>query len=375
MRVLITGSNGFIGKNLQKHLLDRNDIFFKSFTSNNSLADLPIFLKETDLVFHLAGVNRPQNVTEFQTGNEYLTQKLCEFISEINITENRKIPIIFSSSIQAKLNNEYGESKKNSEFHLLNLKKNHKNPVYIFRLPNVFGKWNKPDYNSVVATFCHNISRNLPIQVRDLNATIRLVYIDDVINCFIRLMDSIKNKAVSQNFPKVSPQYSISLGELVALLQNFKNSQNTLMLQRVGLGLERALYSTYMSYVPVESFDYRVPQYSDSRGVFVEMVKTLDCGQFSYFTSHPGVTRGGHYHHSKIEKFLMIKGHALFRFRNIITGQYYEIESIGGSGHIVETVPGWTHDITNIGEEELICAIWANEIFNRSKPDTFSCPI
>lgn len=375
MRVLIIGSNGFIGKNLQQHLSERSDIVVHSFTRDNSWMDLPKLLKNVDFIFHLAGVNRSHIPSDYMLGNDVLTQRLCNAVSEISLSTGKKIPIIFSSSTQVELDNVYGLSKKKAELHLLTLQKNYNIPIYIFRLPNVFGKWGKPNYNSVVATFCNNITRDLPIEIKDPNTPINLVYIDDVINCFVQLMDKLDSNSDAVCYKTVTPQYATTIGKLASLLNKFREGRNTLISECVGSGLYRALYSTYMSYVPVESFDYAVPQYSDPRGVFVEMLKTNDCGQFSYFTSHPGVTRGGHYHHSKIEKFLMIKGRALFRFKHVITGQTYQLESNGGFGHIVETVPGWTHDITNIGNEELICAIWANEVFDRSKPDTFSCPI
>jgi UDP-2-acetamido-2,6-beta-L-arabino-hexul-4-ose reductase len=247
------------------------------------------------------------------------------------------------------------------------------NPCVVFRLPGVFGKWCKPNYNSVVATFCHNIARGLPIQINNPSVTVRLVYVDDVIDHFMQLMDGADAKVGPDDFATVAQQYTITVGKLVQQLQAFKESRSTLMTERVGAGLVRALYATYLSYLPVESFAYPVSQYKDPRGVFVEMLKTPDCGQYSFFTAHPGITRGGHYHHSKTEKFLVIKGRALFKFRHMQSGQTHELVTSDDKSEIVETIPGWSHDITNVGADEMIVMLWANEVFDRKRPDTFSC--
>ena len=243
------------------------------------------------------------------------------------------------------------------------------------KLPNVFGKWCKPNYNSAVATFCHNIARGLPIQVNDPNAPVTLVYVDDVIERFVQLMDGADAALGADGFASVTPQYTTTVGELARLIQSFKDSRQTLMTERVGTGLVRALYATYVSYLPPERFAYTLPQYGDPRGVFAEMLKTPDCGQFAYFTAHPGITRGGHYHHSKTEKFLVIKGQARFKFRHMQTGETHELSTSGDKAEVVETVPGWTHDITNIGTDEMIVMLWANEVFDREKPDTFACAV
>jgi len=227
----------------------------------------------------------------------------------------------------------------------------------------------------VVATFCHNIARDLPIQVNDPQAPVTLVYVDDVIECFLRIMDGAAVAAGPDGFAMVQPQYSTTVGELARQIGAFRSSRDTLATERVGVGLARALYATYVSYLPVGAFAYDVPLYADPRGVFVEMLKTPDCGQFSFFKAYPGVTRGGHYHHSKTEKFLVIKGRARFRFRHMQTGQTHELQTSGDQPQIVETVPGWTHDITNIGQEELVVMLWANEVFDRARPDTYDCPL
>lgn len=282
---------------------------------------------------------------------------------------------MYASSTQADLDNAYGRSKREAEVILAKTGQDPLVPVHLFRLANVFGKWCRPNYNSVVATFCHNVAHNLPIQVNDPQAALTLVYIDDVIERFIQIMDGAEFSAGVDGFAIVRPQYATTVGELARLILTFPDSRSSLVTERVGAGLVRALYSTYVSYMPVESFAYDLPQHADQRGVFVEMLKTPDCGQFSFFTTHPGVTRGGHYHHSKIEKFLVIKGQARFRFRHILTGQVHELKTSGDRPQIVEMVPGWTHDITNIGIEEMVVMLWANENFDRDRPDTYACPL
>ncbi len=375
MKILITGSNGFIGKNLQLHLAERKDVEVVCFTRNHDVAELPQLLQGVDCVFHLAGVNRPQDPQEFVSGNVDLTQALCQAVCDVAAATGKKVPIIYTSSAQAARDNPYGQSKRGAEDALLAVARSHRVPVHIFRLPNVFGKWCKPNYNSAVATFCHNIARGLPIQVNDPAAPVTLVYVDDVIERFVQLMDGADAAVDADGFATVAPQYSTTVGELARQIQAFKDSRATLMTERVGAGLVRALYATYVSYLPVESFAYTVPQHADPRGVFVEVLKTPDTGQFSYFTAHPGVTRGGHYHHSKTEKFLVIKGQARFKFRHMQTGQAHELVTTGDQPEIVETVPGWTHDITNIGAIEMIVMLWANEVFDRARPDTFACPL
>ena len=375
MKVLITGAGGFVGKNLQLHLAEREDVQVVCFTRADDAARLPSLLQGVDFVFHLAGVNRPQDPQEFVSGNVGLTLMLCRAIGVEAANAGKPIPLIYTSSTQAGRDNAYGQSKREAEEALLAVACSHQVPVHIFRLPNVFGKWCKPNYNSAVATFCHNIARNLPIQVNDPAAPVTLVYVDDVIERFVQLMDGADAAVDADGFASVAPQHTTTVGELARQIQVFKDSRNTLMTERVGTGLLRALYSTYVSYLPVELFAYTVPQHADPRGVFVEMLKTPDCGQFSFFTAHPGITRGGHYHHTKTEKFLVIKGQARFKFRHMQTGQMHELTTTGEKSEIVETVPGWTHDITNIGSDEMIVMLWANEVFDRARPDTFACAV
>jgi len=374
-KVLITGAEGFVGKNLQLHLLERKDVQVVCFNRTHSIDQLPELLQGVDFVFHLAGINRPQDPQEFAIGNADLTRALCDAVAGLVQSTGKLVPVVYTSSIQAANANPYGQSKRAAEDSLFSLACNRQVPVHIFRLPNVFGKWCKPNYNSAVATFCHNIARELPIQVNNPDAALTLVYIDDVIERFVQLLDGADAVVDADGFATVVPQYTTTVGALAQQIQAFYDSRATLTTERVGAGLTRALYSTYVSYLPVEHFSHAVPQHADPRGVFVEMLKTPDCGQFSYFTAHPGITRGGHYHHSKTEKFLVIKGDACFKFKHMQTGERYELVTSGKKAEIVETVPGWTHDVTNIGSDEMVVMLWANEIFDRTRPDTFACPL
>lgn len=364
MKVLITGADGFVGKNLQIRLKEEG-IDFDVFLRGDSIDSLRDKLDKIFFIVHLAGVNRPDNINEFKQGNSDLTQELCNLLRK----QNNPSPVIYSSSIQAEQDNPYGLSKKLAEDSLVHLMETQGNPVLIYRLPNVFGKWCKPNYNSVVATFCHNIVNELPVQVNEPCAPLNLVYVDDVVNEFISAIKKHKqNEWVDK--AEVKPVYQISVGELKKQLLLFNESKQTSIIEAVGTNLTRALYSTYISYYKPEQFSYSLTKHEDPRGVFVEMLKTKDSGQFSFFSAHPGVTRGGHYHHSKNEKFLVVRGDAKFRFRQIITGEYYELLTSGDVPQVVETVPGWSHDVTNVGDDEMFVMLWANEIFEPEKPDT-----
>ncbi|MBO3655744.1 UDP-2-acetamido-2,6-beta-L-arabino-hexul-4-ose reductase [Acinetobacter bereziniae] len=368
MKVLITGANGFVAKNLIQYLSEKENIEILKYYRDSTEQELEQLVLDAEWIVHLAGVNRPKSDAEFIEGNISLTEKICDILRE----NKKKTPIILSSSIQAERANVYGQSKLGGEQALTKLNQENENPIYISRMVNIFGKWSKPNYNSAVATFCYNIANDLPIQINDPNALIRLVYIDDVVET---IWDILNQKYPANESFEIKPEYQISVGQLAETINGFKGSRESLIIDRVGKGLTRALYSTYLSFFSPKQFDYTVTKYGDDRGVFVEMLKTPDAGQFSYFTAHPGITRGGHYHHTKTEKFLVIKGKALFKFKHVITGEFYQLETSGEEPRIVETVPGWTHDITNIGDDEMVVMLWANEIFDRSKPDTYAMPL
>ena len=362
MNVLVTGASGFIGKNLVVRL-NELDIGVVVYTRNNSPQDLPDLIKSADCIVHLAGENRPKDEKQFDIVNTGLTTSICNIIRSLD----KRVPIILASSTQAILDNAYGKSKLNAELSVKELGSDMQSPVYVYRLPGVFGKWCRPNYNSVVATFCHNASRDLPMQINDSSCELRLVYIDDVVEEFIRV---IQGKRKCENQLKVQPEYKITLADLASQIEAFKKNRSSLLTERVGSGFMRKLYSTYLSHLPLEQFSYSIPSYADKRGVFAEVLKTKDSGQFSFFTAGPGITRGGHYHHSKAEKFLVIRGKAKFGFRHVDTNETHEIIATDKELKIVETVPGWSHNITNIGAEDIIVMLWASEIFDSNFPDT-----
>lgn len=363
MNILVTGSEGFIGRNLCVFLNEAGYKNISTITRDDSKEGILHKVSEADFIYHLAGINRPDNVEEFEKGNKVLTELIVNSLAASNSTT----PVVLSSSIQAENDNPYGHSKAGAESALLKYQEKTGAPIYIYRLPNVFGKWCRPNYNSAVATFCFNTINNLPITIHNPASPLNLVYIDDVCENFVGLLGC---ESRGQPICEITPIYLTTVGEVVELLEMFKSSRDSLVTEEVGVGLVRALYSTYVSYFSPEQFSYSVTRHSDERGTFVEMLKTKDSGQFSFFTAHPGITRGGHYHHTKTEKFLVINGKASFKFRHITTGETYELLVDGEESRIVETAPGWSHDITNIGENELVVMLWANEIFDREKPDT-----
>jgi UDP-2-acetamido-2,6-beta-L-arabino-hexul-4-ose reductase len=368
MRVLITGSNGFVGKNLVVALRERPGYEVATFAREHAPESLPGRVAGVDAVVHLAGINRPADPAEFESGNAELTRTLCRAIEQAG----RPVALIVASTTQVERDNPYGRSKRAAEEAAEDLARRTGNPVAIYRLPGVFGKWCRPDYNSVVATYCHNLARDLPIRIDDPAALLRLVHIDDVVAEF---MTALSETSPGVRWGSVSPEYQTTLGELARQIEAFRNCRDDLLVERVGTGFTRALYATYVSYLPAAKFSYGLPIHTDARGVFVEMLKTLDSGQFSYFTAHPGVTRGGHYHHAKTEKFLVLKGKARFRFRHILSDDRHEVSVCGERPTIVETIPGWAHEITNTGSDELVVMLWANEIFDRNRPDTVASPV
>ncbi|CAN1499979.1 WcaG Nucleoside-diphosphate-sugar epimerases [Burkholderiaceae bacterium] len=362
-KILVTGSKGFIGKNLLAHLHDNTLAEIISFENHQDESQLRALVQQAELIIHLAASNRPKNSADFARINVGLTRLLCSAIED----SKRAIPIIFTSSTQASLPNPYGESKLVAEQVLQQFSSTHNNSLAIYRLPGVFGKWCKPNYNSVVATFCHNIAHDLPIQIHEPNKEIDLVHIDDVIRS---ILENIKNPFQGIIAPIINPTYQITLGKLAAIISDFNIQRAQGKVDCVGTGFLRALYSTFISYLPPEKFTNIISGSSDRRGIFVEFLKTPNCGQISYFTALPGITRGEHYHHTKTEKFLVAKGRARFQFRNLITNEICEIYTSCSHPEIVDSIPGWAHNITNIDDSELIVIVWANEIYNHQLPDT-----
>lgn len=369
-KILITGAYGFIGKNLVQHLIERKDVEIIKFGRGDSINDLENYVFQSDIIYHLAGENRPKAINEYDINNNKFTEKLCKFIKN----SEKKIKLIFASSIQAEIENPYGVSKKNAEEHILKLYKSSKGQVYIYRLENVFGKWCKPNYNSVVSTFCFNLINNVECKINQNDKELKLLYIDDVIQSFISIIDD-NNSDSKIDRVNVYPKYEIKLIELFRILSEFKNNRDNLNIDDVGSGIKRALYSTFLSYLPTGKFLNGIITYEDERGKFAEILKTKKSGQVSYFTCEPGVTRGNHYHHTKNERFLVVSGMARFNLKNIITNERCEINVNGKEPVIIETVPGWAHNIENIGTDLVIVILWANEIFDNNNADTYTYEI
>ena len=367
-RILVTGANGFIGKNLLIRLGENPDVEILSFVRGDSVEFLRTLVAMADVVIHLAGENRPKDVADFISNNIDLTSTLCDAIQ----STGRNIPLIFTSSAQAQLESPYGQSKLAAEKLIEAFVEKTDNSAVVYRLVGVFGKFCKPNYNSVVATFCNNIAQGLPIQISDPSLIIELTYIDDVIDELLQAFTSF-NPGLLRS--EVSQKYSITLGDLAEQISAFNNCRSSLILERVGVGLIGALYSTFISYLPLGQFVYDLTPHADERGVFVEMLKTPDCGQFSFFTISPGVTRGSHYHHSKTEKFLVVSGLVRMRFRHLVTGEIYEAILSSEKPQVMDTIPGWVHDITNLGDTEAIIMLWANEIFDPQRPDCIPCEV
>lgn len=365
MNILITGASGFIGKNLVAELKNKgfNNIFEFTRKSEDSL--LETYTKECDFVFHLAGVNRPDDEKEFMEGNFDPAFRLLELLKK----HENKAPILITSSIQAERDNPYGRSKKAAEELLFDYYNETDAKVYVYRLPNVFGKWSKPNYNTVVATYCHNIARNLDIQVNDPNADLTLCYIDDILEEFLRALNG--KPTIQGDFCIVPISHHIKLGQLAELIKGFKESRTNLSIPYMENALTKKLYSTYLSFLPEDKFSYDLKMNVDHRGSFTEFVRTPERGQVSVNVSKPGITKGNHWHHTKNEKFLVVSGEGLIRFRNIDSEKIIEYRVSGNKLQVVDIPTGYTHSIVNIGETDLVTVMWANEMFDPEKPDTY----
>jgi UDP-2-acetamido-2,6-beta-L-arabino-hexul-4-ose reductase len=348
VNILVTGAAGFIGQNLCVFLQESGFDNIGKITLDDNASTVIKKVESADFIYHLAGINCPKNDDEFKKGNTDLTQEIINIL----VNSGRKTPILFTSSIQAELDNPYGASKAGAEKAVAAYQQKTGASTFIYRLPNVFGKWCRPNYNSAIATFFSNILNDLPITINDPEASLSLVYIDDVCQSFLGMLTATTQS--TEKYSYVEPVYQTTVGEVAALLTEFKKSRESMISAKVGEGFIRALYSTYISYLAPEQFAYDVTRHSDERGTFVEMLKTKDAGQLSFFTAHPGVTRGGHYHHTKTEKFFVINGKTSFKFKQFTTGESYDLIVDGEESHIIETAPGWSHDLTNIGENELV---------------------
>ena len=365
MKVLITGSNGFIGKNLKAHLNEIEDVEIITYDVEDAIDKIKDNLDEIDFIFHLAGVNRPQTPEEFYQGNSDLTKQIVDLIKDKNI------PLVITSSIHAEKDNDYGKSKKLAEDYIRENLSNY----YIYRLHNVFGKWCRPNYNSVVATFCHNIANDLDITINDESTALDLIYIDDICYEFVRLIKGEKPEEQVDGVCYINPRYNVTLGYIAKKLYGFRDSMNSIYVPNTGDEFTKKLYSTYISYLPLEKTYVQATKNVDERGSFTELVRTNECGQFSVSFSKPGIVRGNHYHHTKLERFIVIKGKAKIGFTSIIDGTSHEFIVDDSNIQIVTIPVGYTHNIENIGDDEMILAIWCNELFDKEKPDTYFKPV
>ena len=394
MKILITGAHGFVGQNLraalgeiraghdrrEDHVLcgDPAEITVKLIGRENSPEELEAFCKDCDFVFHLAGVNRPQDPAEFMRGNRDLTGRLLEALRR----HNNRCPILLSSSIQASLEGRfqgspYGESKRAGEELLFQYARETGAQALVYRLPNVFGKWCRPNYNSAVATFCHNTANDLPIQINDPAVPMELVYIDDVVEEFLQALRGCGHRAEDGTY-RVPVVHRASLGRIAETILSFPKLRESLEVPKLDNPLTKKLYSTYLSYLPAERFACDLKMNEDPRGSFTELIRTPDRGQFSVNISRPGVTKGQHWHHTKNEKFIVVKGEALIQLRRVgaqADGTPYPVVEFRVSGRriqAVEMIPGYTHNIINLSQtEELVTLMWANEPFDPARPDTF----
>ncbi|PNT91548.1 capsular polysaccharide biosynthesis protein CapF [Clostridium thermosuccinogenes] len=365
MKILVTGAKGFIGKNLVAELKNRKyrNIFEYDIETNPSLLD--VYCKEADFVFHLAGVNRPKEQSEFMKGNFGFTSTLLNTLKR----HANNCPVMIASSIQATLDNAYGRSKKAGEDLLFKYGKETGARILVYRFPNVFGKWCKPNYNSAVATFCYNIAHDLPITVNDRSVVMNLVYIDDVVEELIRALNGKENRV--GDFCEVPIVHTITLGEIVDLIYSFKNSREERSIPDMSDTFTKKLYSTYLSYMPEDQFSYELKMNVDNRGSFTEFIRTPDRGQVSVNISKPGITKGNHWHHTKNEKFLVVSGKGVIRLRKINSDKVIEYFVSGEKMEVVDIPAGYTHNIENLGETDMVTIMWANEPFDPDKLDTY----
>ena len=365
MKILVTGAKGFVGKNIIAELKNKGytDIFEYDLGTEESL--LEKYTKECEFVFHLAGVNRPKDEHEFMEGNFGFTSVLLDLLKK----NNNKAPVLITSSVQAEKENPYGISKKAGEDLLFAYSKETEAKVLVYRLPNLFGKWSRPNYNTVVATFCYNIARGIEIQISNPDADLDLCYIDDVLDEFIRALENMESK--KDEYCYVPIVHNIKLGDLAQKIRSFKESRSDLSVPNMGDELTKKLYSTYLSFLPEDKFSYDLKMNKDNRGSFTEFIRTAESGQVSVNVSKPGITKGDHWHHTKNEKFMVVSGEGVIRFRKIETDKIIEYKVNADKLEVVDIPTGYTHSIVNIGENDLVTIMWVNECFDPKKPDTF----
>lgn len=367
MKILITGANGFIGRNLVARMNQIKGVELLLFDLAQSEADLEQGLSQAEVVCHLAGVNRPKEPEEFETGNAGLTLRICDILRRLGRTPK----IIMSSSVQAELDNPYGVSKRRAEEALQAFSQERGAPVCVYRLKNVFGKWCRPNYNSVTATFCYNVAHDLPLTISDPLYALDLVYIDDIIDEFVKTIFFGNNHPEFIQSVDTIPSYRIALGDLAGRIQAFHEMRNSLVAPDFLDRFNQRLYATYLSYVEPEKLKYELEIKRDERGCLAEFIKSSSFGQIFISRTNPGITRGNHYHHTKSEKFFVITGEGLIRMRQVESGTVSEFRVGGNDFSVINIPPGYTHSIQNVGQNEMITLFWASEIFNPDLPDTY----
>ena len=362
-KVLVTGAKGFLGKNLCANLRLREDITLMEYDLGNTEDELITMIGEADFVYHLAGVNRPTSEEEFKTGNVDFTQRVVDLLREAG----KKSPLLITSSIQAERDNPYGRSKKGAEDAAFSY--SDEADVFVYRLPNLFGKWCRPNYNSVVATFCHNIAHDLEIRIDNPDHMLSLCYIDDVVKAFV---NALAGSAMQddQGFCHVGKVYNVTLQQLADLIRSFRAIRETGVIPDMGDDFTRILHSTYLSYLDEDNFGYHPTMHSDDRGWLFELIRNQSAGQIFVSLTKPGITRGHHYHHTKVEKFTVIQGEAVIRFRKIDGSDVLEYPVSGSKVSIVDIPPGYTHSIENVGDTDVLTLFWSSELFDPDNPDT-----
>ena len=371
--ILITGAGGFVGKNLVATLRTAGYTDLMLFEKDDTPETLADYCRRAAFVVHLAGINRPTDPSEFYTGNAGLTDTLLANLEAAGKT----VPVLVTSSTQAELDNDYGKSKRQAEEAIFAHRRRTGATVYVFRMPGVFGKWCRPNYNSVVATFCHNVAHGLPIQVQDSAFSLPLVYIDDVVACILAAFDGdVMMDRSATPICHMHPIHEVTLGRLAELIQGFAAGRTSLAVPDLAPGsFEKKLYSTYLSYLPSDQFSYPLEMHTDNRGSFTEFLRSPERGQVSINISHPGIVKGNHWHHTKNEKFLVVKGEGVIRFRNIFSKEVIEYHVSGDKLEVVDIPCGYTHNIENVGTEDMVTVMWANEAFDPDHPDTFFEPV
>ncbi|MGH4052336.1 MAG: NAD-dependent epimerase/dehydratase family protein [Clostridium sp.] len=370
MKILVTGAKGFVGKNLIAELKNKDYTDILEFDKDTDKALLGQYAKECEFVFHLAGVNRPKEKQEFMEGNFGFTSELLGLLKK----NNNKAPVLITSSIQASKNNAYGVSKKASEDLLFKYSMETGAKVLVYRLANLFGKWSRPNYNTVVATFCNNVASGNDITISNPDVNLKLCYIDDVLDEFMRALSGNESKKDGYCFVPIA--HSIKVGELAQRINSFRKSRTDLSIPNMEDELTKKLYSTYLSFLPVDKFSYELKMNKDNRGSFTEFIRTNGSGQVSINVSKPGITKGNHWHNTKNEKFMVVSGEGLIRFRNINvehinSDEIIEYKVNAEKLEVVDIPIGYTHSITNIGQSDLVTVMWVNECFDPEKPDTF----